>query len=71
MDPNGYRLLLPERTLDYSCITDVKESSTEIVIYLEEKNEIPDEYANVGMESKGGMTRRWSRTFLSVARKCF
>ena len=38
METNGYRLLLPEGTLDYFTISDVKESSTEIVIYLEEKN---------------------------------
>ena len=38
METNGYRLLLPEGTLDYFNISDVKESSTEIVIYLEEKN---------------------------------
>lgn len=37
MESNGYRLLLPEGTLDYFIISDVKESSTEIVIYLEEK----------------------------------
>ena len=41
MEPNGYRLLLPERTLDYSCITDVEESSTEIVIYLKRKMRFP------------------------------
>ena len=32
METNGYRLLLPEGTLDYFTISDVKESSTEIVI---------------------------------------
>lgn len=53
MEINGYRLLLPEGTLDYFTITDVKESSTEIVIYLEEKNELPREYSNVKTESKG------------------
>ena len=37
MDNNGYRLLLPEGTLDYFIISDVKESASEIVIYLEEK----------------------------------
>ena len=34
MDNNGYRLLLPEGTLDYFIISDVKESASEIVIYL-------------------------------------
>lgn len=77
MEPNGYRLLLPEGTLDYSCITDVKESSTEIVIYLEEKNEIPDEYANVRMESKGfydptvvqDFPIRGKKVFLNIRRR--
>ena len=31
METSGYRLLLPEGTLDYFIISDVKESSTEIV----------------------------------------
>ena len=34
-------IILPEGTLDYFNISDVKESSTEITIYLEEKNEVP------------------------------
>lgn len=41
METNGYRLLLPEGTLDYFNISDVKESSSEIVIYLEEKMSFP------------------------------
>ncbi|WP_018666189.1 ISAon1 family transposase N-terminal region protein [Bacteroides gallinarum] len=53
MEANGYRLLLPEGILDYFNISDVKESSSEIVIYLEEKNELPGEYSNVKVESKG------------------
>ena len=40
METNGYRLLLPEGTLDYFIISDVKESSTDIVIFLEEKNPV-------------------------------
>ena len=52
METNGYRLLLPEGTLDYFTISDVKESSTEIVIYLEEKNEAPQEYSESKVESK-------------------
>ena len=39
METSGYRLLLPEGTLDYFIISDVKESSTEIVIYLENSND--------------------------------
>lgn len=53
METNGYRFLLPEGTLDYFIISDVKESSSEIVIYLEEKNEIPSEYSDMKVESKG------------------
>ena len=53
METNGYRLLLPEGTLDYFTISDVKESSTEIVIYLEEKNEAPQECSESKVESKG------------------
>ena len=53
METNGYRLLLPEGTLDYFIIADVKESSTDIVIFLEEKNEVPREYSNIKVESKG------------------
>ena len=53
METSGYRLLLPEGTLDYFIISDVKESSTEIVIYLEEKNEVPGKYSNMQVESKG------------------
>ena len=34
METNGYRLLLPEGTLDYFIISDVKESSTDIVMYI-------------------------------------
>ena len=45
--------LLPEGTLDYFSISDVKESSTDIVIFLEEKNEAPCEYSNMKVESKG------------------
>ena len=37
MENNDYRFLLLEGTLDDFIISDVKESSTEIVIYLKEK----------------------------------
>ena len=36
MELNGYRLLLPEGTLDYFDLVDVKESVNEVVIYLED-----------------------------------
>ena len=53
METNGYRLLLPEGTLDYFNISDVKESRIEITIYLEEKNKVPNEYSESKVESKG------------------
>ena len=43
MELNVYRLLLPEGTLDYFDVVDVKERVNEIVIYLEEKNLVPEQ----------------------------
>ena len=40
MKLNGYHLLLPEGTLDYFDLVDVKESMNEVVIYLEEKERL-------------------------------
>ena len=51
MELNGYRLLLPEGTLEYFALVDVKESVNEVVIYLEEKN-IEKYYAKVLVMSK-------------------
>ena len=53
MKLDGYSLLLPEGTLDYFDVINVVEDSTQIVIYLEEKNLIPDEYKDKDTESKG------------------
>ena len=53
MDSNGYRLLLPEGTLDYFDLVDVQETSSEVVIYLEEKNVVPEQYSSQETESKG------------------
>ena len=53
MELNGYRLLLPEGTLEYFDLVDVKESVNEVVIYLEEKNIVPEKYADQDTESKG------------------
>ena len=53
METNGYRLLLPEGTLDYFNISDAKEGSTEIPICLEGKNEVLKEYSESKVESKG------------------
>ena len=77
METNGYRLLLPEGTLDYFTISDVKESSTEIVIYLEEKNEAPQEYSESKVESKGfydpivvqDFPIRGKKVFLNIRRR--
>ena len=71
METNGYRLLLPEGTLDYFTISDVKESSTEIVIYLEEK------YSESKVESKGfydpivvqDFPIRGKKVFLNIRRR--
>lgn len=38
METNGYHFLLPKGTLDYFIISNVKGNSSEIVIYLKEKN---------------------------------
>ena len=57
METSGYRLLLPEGTLDYFIISDVKESSTEIVIYLEEKNEVPVNTQACRWKAKAFMNR--------------
>ena len=53
MELNGYRLLLPEGTLDYFDLVDVKESVNEVVFYLEEKNMVPEKYTDQDTESKG------------------
>ena len=53
MELNGYRLLLPEGTLEYFDLVDVKESVNEVVIYLEEKNIVPEKYTDQDTESKG------------------
>ena len=46
MELNGYRLLLPEGTLEYFDLVDVKESVNEVVIYLEEKNIRSEEHTS-------------------------
>ena len=70
MELNGYRLLLPEGTLDYFDLVDVKESVNEVVIYLEEKNIVPEKYTDQDTESKYFfMTLLLFRIFLSVARR--
>ena len=63
MELNGYRLLLPEGTLDYFDLVDVKESVNEVVIYLEEKNIVPEKYTDQDIESKG------KKVFLNIRRR--
>ncbi len=53
MELNGYRLLLPEGTLDYFDLVDVKERVKEVVLLLEEKNIVPEKYTAHDTESKG------------------
>ena len=53
MNLDGYSLLLPEGTLDYFNVINVVEDSAQIVIYLEEKNLVPNEYKDQETESKG------------------
>ncbi|EPH17277.1 hypothetical protein HMPREF1181_02966 [Bacteroides stercoris CC31F] len=69
MELNGYRLLLPEGTLDYFDLVDVKESVNEVVIYLEEKNIVPEKYTAQDTESKGFLLLLLFRIFLFVARR--
>ena len=68
MELNGYRLLLPEGTLDYFDLVDVKESVNEVVFYLEEKNMVPDIQIRI-LRVKAFMTLLLFRIFLSVARR--
>ena len=69
MELNGYRLLLPEGTLEYFDLVDVKESVNEVVIYLEEKNIVPEKYTDQDTESKGFYDPVIVRIFLFVARR--
>ena len=77
MELNGYRLLLPEGTLDYFDLVDVKESVNEVVIYLEEKNIVPEKYTDQNIESKGfydpvivqDFPLRGKKVFLNIRRR--
>ena len=79
MELNGYRLLLPEGTLDYFDLVDVKESVNEVVIYLEEKNIVPEKYTDQDIESKGfydpvivqDFPLRGKKVFLNIRRRCW
>ena len=77
MELNGYRLLLPEGTLDYFDLVDVKESVNEVVFYLEEKNIVPEKYTAQDTESKGfydpvivqDFPLRGKKVFLNIRRR--
>lgn len=77
METNGYRLLLPEGTLDYFDLVDMKESINEVVIYLEEKNVVPEKYVGQDTESKGfyapavvqDFPLRGKKVFLNIRRR--
>ena len=71
MELNGYRLLLPEGTLDYFDLVDVKESVNEVVFYLEEKKWSLRSIQIRILRVKAFMTLLLFRIFLSVARKVF
>lgn len=53
MQKDGYSLLLPFGVTDYFDVLGIKESSTELTIYLEEKNLVPEEYSSFKVYSKG------------------
>ena len=69
MELNGYRLLLPEGTLDYFDLVDVKERVNEVVFHLEEKNIVPEHIQIRILRVKAFMTLLLFRIFLSVARR--
>ncbi len=71
MELNGYRLLLPEGTLDNFDLVDVKESVNEVVIYLEKKNIVPEKYTDQAtvLGVKAFMILLLFRIFLFVARR--
>ena len=77
MKIDGYSLLLPEGTLDYFDVINVVEDSTQIIIYLEEKNLVPEEYKDKDTESKGfydpvavrDFPIRGKQVFLNVRRR--
>ena len=52
-DRNFLDLILPQGILDYFLLTDYTSSTSEISLYLEEKNVIPEEYRNDKLISKG------------------
>jgi hypothetical protein len=49
----GYELLLPKGLLDYFDVVFVDESANVLVLHLDEKNIVPEEYAGSKIISKG------------------
>lgn len=52
-DKNFLDLILPQGILEYFLLTDFTSSTSEICLYLEEKNVIPEEYSSDKVLSKG------------------
>lgn len=52
-DKNFLDLILPQGILDYFLLIDFTSTSSEINLYLEEKNVIPEEYRSDKLLSKG------------------
>jgi hypothetical protein len=52
-DKNFLDLILPQGILEYFLLTDFTSSTSEISLYLEEKNMIPEEYVSDKLISKG------------------
>lgn len=52
-DKNFLDLILPQGILEYFLLTDFTSTSSEICLYLEEKNMIPEEYGSDKLISKG------------------
>lgn len=69
MELNGYRFLLPEGTLEYFALVDVKESVNEVVIYLEEKISFLRSIQIRILRVKAFMILLLFRIFLFVARR--
>ncbi len=47
------QFVLPDGLLEYFNINDIKQSQKELYIYLEEKNDTPQEYKSDKLTSKG------------------
>lgn len=52
-DKNFLDMILPQGILEYFLLTDFTSSTSEIRLYLEEKNVIPEEYQGDKLTSKG------------------